>query len=311
VTQRGSATQSDDRYAVAPAGFRAATMPAPTHASVTTTAESDGKPNPITPVADSTNESTGSAVATPAPQSAAPRVARAEKTADVAQADAALAATSEDTGTKTTDSIATTSVPPDPTGRRYITQPYTQLASVYRAIGLDEQASTVLVARAQRLGELAPAFSAHGLWYRYVGRLIGYGYEPFRAVKIGLVIIAIGALVFTIGARRNLMAETKLAEQVLSDEAHPGQVSPSYPRFNSIVYSLDVFLPFVDLNQVCYWIPGEKPHSARKSRNCLMHIGPYSLKLSALLHCYLWFQTLAGWTLCTLLAAAVAGIVQS
>ena len=77
------------------------------------------------------------------------------------------------------------------------------------------------------------------------------------------------------------------------------------------MYSLDVFLPFVDLNQVCYWIPGEKPRKPRKSRNCLMHIGPYSLKWSSVLHSYLWFQTLAGWTLCTLLAAAVTGIVQS
>jgi hypothetical protein len=158
---------------------------------------------------------------------------------------------------------------------------------------------------------LAPSLSAQGLWYRYVGRLIGYGYEPFRAIKIGLAIIIGGAIVFAIGARRNLMAETKLAEQVLSDEGHLGKVSPSYPRFNPFIYSLDVFLPFVDLNQVCYWIPGEKPNSPRKSRNCLMHIGPYSLKWSALLHCYLWFQTLAGWTLCTLLAAAVTGIVQS
>ncbi len=275
--------QTGDRYAVSPAGFQAATMPAPMHAPVATPPEPVSAPNPVTPIAETTSDAIGDS-------------------AD---------ATSEDTSTNTTDLITTTSPLSDPSGRRYITQPYTQLASVYRAIGLDEQASTVLVARAQRLGELAPPFSAHGLWYRYVGRLIGYGYEPFRAVKIGLVIIALGAFVFTIGARRNLMAETKLAEQVLSDEGHPGQVSPSYPRFNSIVYSLDVFLPFVDLNQVCYWIPGEKPHSARKSRNCLMHIGPYSLKWSALLHCYLWFQTLAGWTLCTLLAAAVAGIVQS
>jgi hypothetical protein len=201
--------------------------------------------------------------------------------------------------------------PSDPTSRRYITQPYTQLASVYRAIGQDEQANTVLVARAQRIGELAPPFSAQGLWYGYLGRLIGYGYEPFRAIKIGLVIIVVGAFVFWVGARRNLMAETKLAEQVLSNDDQTGQVSPTYPRFNAIVYSLDVFLPFVDLNQVCYWIPGEKPAKPRKSRNCLMHIGPYSLKWSTVLHSYLWFQTLAGWTLCTLLAAAVTGIVQS
>jgi hypothetical protein len=42
-----------------------------------------------------------------------------------------------------------------------------------------------------------------------------------------------------------------------------------------------------------------------------MHVGPYSLKWSAVLRGYLWFQTLAGWTLCTLLAAAVTGIVES
>ena len=199
----------------------------------------------------------------------------------------------------------------DPAGRRYITQPYTQLASVYRAIGQDEQANAVLVARAERLGELSPVFSAHWFWYGYLGRLIGYGYEPFRAIKIGVVIILVGAVVFAIGARRNLMAETKLAENVLSQEGEAQLVSPTYPRFNAFVYSLDVFLPFVDLHQICYWIPGERPTKPRTSRNCLMHIGPYSLKWSAVLRSYLWFQTLAGWTLCTLLAAAVTGIVES
>jgi hypothetical protein len=212
---------------------------------------------------------------------------------------------------KTVEPIASLDATVDPAGRRYITQPYTQLASVYRAIGQDEQANDVLVARAERLGELAHPLSAQGLWYRYLGRLIGYGYEPFRAIKIGLVIIAVGALVFALGAHRGLMSETNLAERVLSREDESGIVSPTYPRFNALVYSLDVFLPFVDLNQVGYWIPGEQFSKPGKSRNCFMHIGRYSVKWSSVLHAYLWFQTLAGWTLCTLLAAAVTGIVQS
>ena len=197
----------------------------------------------------------------------------------------------------------------DTAGRRYVTQPYTQLASVYRAIGQDEQANAVLVARAERLGELSPPFSAQGLWYRYLGRLIGYGYEPFRAIKIGVGIVLIGTIVFAIGARRHLMSETKLAERVISQENESGLVTTTYPRFNAFVYSLDVFLPFVDLHQICYWIPGERSAKPR-SRNCLMHIGPYSLKWSGVLRTYFWFQTLAGWTLCTLLAAAVTGFGQ-
>ncbi len=202
-------------------------------------------------------------------------------------------------------------VQPQRLNSRYVTQPYTQLASVYRAIGQDEQASMVLVARAERIGELSPMFSAQGLWYRYFGRLIGYGYEPFRAIKIGVAIVLGGAVVFAIGARRNLMAETKLAEQVISVEGESQLVSATYPRFNPLVYSLDVFLPFVDLLQICYWLPGEKHTGPQRSRNCLMHIGPWTLKWSGLLRAYFWFQTLAGWTLCTLLAAAVTGIVQS
>jgi hypothetical protein len=168
----------------------------------------------------------------------------------------------------------------------------------------------VLVARAERLGELSPALSAQGLWYRYLGRLIGYGYEPFRAIKIGIGIVIVGTIVFAIGARRHLMAETKLAERVISQEDESGLVTHTYPRFNAFVYSLDVFLPFVDLHQICYWIPGER-NSKPRSRNCLMHIGRYRLKWSGLLRTYFWFQTLAGWTLCTLLAAAVTGIVES
>jgi hypothetical protein len=243
-----------------------------------------------------TEEPVGSSIAGSSPETAEPN--------GTATHDEASAATG-------TDNLLPPVTPVDPASRRYITQPYTQLAAVYRAIGQDEEANTVLVARAQRIGELAPAFSPQGLWYRYFGRLIGYGYEPFRAIKIGLVIIAVGALVFSIGAQRNLMAETKLAESVLSREGELGIVSPTYPRFNALVYSLEVFIPFVNLNQVCYWIPGEKPSQGAKSRNCLMHIGPYSLKWSTMLNGYLWFQTLAGWTLCTLLAAAVTGIVES
>jgi hypothetical protein len=200
---------------------------------------------------------------------------------------------------------------PDPAARRYVTQPYTQLASVYRSIGQDEQANQVLVARAERIGALAPAFSARAIWYRYLGRLIGYGYEPFRAVKIGLAIVVLGTLVFALGAHRQLMAETKLAEHVLSQENEQQMVSPTYPRFNPLVYSLDVFLPFVDLQQICYWLPGERRAGPGTSRNCLMHVGRWSLKWSSVLRVYFWFQTLAGWTLTTLLAAAVTGIVQS
>jgi hypothetical protein len=286
-----------------------ATMPAPQVVSPTTPTPAPPPilqtPAQLVPVTNDRAEKKAESVGVDKKSSGEPSLGHTADTSD------AKVSSNKDDSTKSDPQSAASPTPPDPTGRRYITQPYTQLASVYRAIGQDEQANAVLVARAERLGELAHPFSAQGLWYRYLGRLIGYGYEPFRAIKIGVAIVLLGALIFAIGAHRNLMAETKLAERVLSREDESGIVSPTYPRFNAIVYSLDVFLPFVDLNQVCYWIPGERSGNPRLSRNCLMHIGSYSLKWSSVLHGYLWFQTLAGWTLCTLLAAAVTGIVQS
>ena len=309
---RGPETRAQHAEVVPAQYEAAATMPAPqmsppNPSTVSPSTVSPGnqpyRPYPMVVTEEETHKKPNTAAA----EKKAGTVTSTEKSDSVeAKADAKTAESAE-----AHSQPASTSPTPDPFGRRYITQPYTQLASVYRAIGQDEQANDVLVARAERIGELAPAFSAQGLWYRYLGRLIGYGYEPFRAIKIGLVIIGVGAFVFAVGAHRNLMSETKLAERVLSNENESGIVSPTYPRFNAIVYSLDVFLPFVDLNQVCYWIPGEKVAKPRVSRNCLMHIGRYSVKWSSVLHGYLWFQTLAGWTLCTLLAAAVTGIVQS
>ncbi len=282
------------------------------------TAQDRYSPHPMVVTAEEVGAKPNIANApTTPPQNADAKEGLAKDSKNVASSAESATADTKSDENKDADEVAepdaqpVAATPLDPAGRRYITQPYTQLASVYRAIGQDEQANDVLVARAERIGELAPPFSAQGLWYRYLGRLIGYGYEPFRAIKIGLVIIAVGAFVFALGAHRNLMSETNLAERVLSNENESGIVSPTYPRFNAIVYSLDVFLPFVDLNQVSYWIPGEKVTTPRTSRNCLMHIGRYSLKWSSVLHGYLWFQTLAGWTLCTLLAAAVTGIVQS
>ena len=82
------------------------------------------------------------------------------------------------------------------------------------------------------------------------------------------------------------MAETKLAEQVLSQENERRLVSATYPRFNPLVYSLDVVLPFVDLQQICYWLPGERIGGPETSRNCLLRISRRSLKWSVMLRTY-------------------------
>ncbi|HEX4412688.1 MAG TPA: hypothetical protein VH107_03605 [Lacipirellulaceae bacterium] len=139
-------TDGDNRYAISQTNYEAATMPAQSMPAPPT------MPAPPEPI----HESEAGEKKTDSPAETAETTTSADETASSLSVD-------EETPPLSTD----------PAGRRYITQPYTQLASVYRAIGLDEQANRVLVARAERIGELSSAYSPQGLWYRYAGRLIG------------------------------------------------------------------------------------------------------------------------------------------
>jgi hypothetical protein len=68
------------------------------------------------------------------------------------------------------------------------------------------------------------------------------------------------------------------------------ELRQAYPFFNPLIYSLDVFLPVVDLHQKSYWMP----------------VGPYSYWTQW----YLWVHTLAGWILTTLAVGGLTGLIK-
>jgi hypothetical protein len=63
--------------------------------------------------------------------------------------------------------------------------------------------------------------------------------------------------------------------------------------FDPVAYSLDVFLPIVDLHQESAWMP-----------NAAIKNGIY-------FQYYMYFHILAGWLFTTLAVAAVTGLVRS
>ncbi|MBO1335079.1 hypothetical protein [Streptomyces sp. VRA16 Mangrove soil] len=90
----------------------------------------------------------------------------------------------------------------------YAAQPYQQLAAVYRAAGHDREVRRILMAqrRDQSAGDLDGV--AQRTWLRLSGLLLGYGYQPWRAlvwllcvlmVSVGLALVlgSQGALVHT------------------------------------------------------------------------------------------------------------------
>ncbi|MEU9954596.1 membrane-associated oxidoreductase [Streptomyces sp. NPDC050982] len=114
----------------------------------------------------------------------------------------------------------------DPQG--FTPQPYEQLASVYQRHGREADARTVLVAkqRSMRSTLTLPA----RMWSLVQDATVGYGYRPLRAVWLLTCLLAIGSMLFTI------WPPTPVGEG-------------PYPRFQPVIYALDLLLPLVDLSQ--------------------------------------------------------------
>lgn len=114
----------------------------------------------------------------------------------------------------------------DPEG--FTPQPYEQLATVYQRHGRDADARTVLVAEQRRMRSTLPLPAR--MWSYVQDAAVGYGYRPLRAVWLLVCLLAIGSTLFRTWP--------------------PAPVGGGpYPRFQPVIYTLDLLLPLVDLGQ--------------------------------------------------------------
>jgi len=122
-------------------------------------------------------------------------------------------------------------------------QPYRQLAKVMREGGDDAGAVTVLIAMEDsRLGN-SGWFGR--IWGGFLKGTIGYGHRPLLTLFWSLIVVLLGWAFAAIGARTGVMRPTW-------PESVPHSLEASYEEFHPLIYSLDVFLPFVDLHQEHY-----------------------------------------------------------
>jgi hypothetical protein len=155
----------------------------------------------------------------------------------------------------------------DPTG--YSPQPYSQLASVYRAEGHDRAARHVLVASQTRRHRQSAGWRGWGdrAWGGLLWTTVGYGYRPWLALLWLMALIVGGAFV---------------VDALPYDEFKSGSGGPA---FNSLLYTVDVLLPFVDL--------GYSKWTA---------VGVAQIVTVALI--------VLGWVLATAVIAALAGVLR-
>jgi hypothetical protein len=72
-----------------------------------------------------------------------------------------------------------------------------------------------------------------------------------------------------------------------------------------LLYSLDVFLPFVNLHQEHYWWPDEASAGECEIAGRRIEVRGSTLRV------YLWVQIIAGWLLSAIFIAGVTGLIRN
>ena len=180
-------------------------------------------------------------------------------------------------------------------------QPYEQLADVFKRIGDDKAAKKILFEKNNERSRKANLSFSEKFWYRFFEWIIGYGYYPWRSLLVVLLFIVVGWSVFYMANENGLMTPTDT--RAIADTKQ--QISKDYPVFNALVYSIDTFVPLVDLGVSKYYLPNANRKKPVPPSKFFDRFGNGSY-----IRIYLWFHIAAGWILTSLLVAALTGLVR-
>ena len=180
----------------------------------------------------------------------------------------------------------------------YRPQPYGQLAKVMRERGSDVGAVDVMMAKEDARRDQGGVGWGERIWSRVLDVTIGYGYRPMRALWWIFFFVALGSVLFGLGYRERAITPTE--PEAYDCFVKSGEPPRHYPPFNAVVYSLENFLPVVDLHQGMYWRPNPRHGMGGRMRALS----------GTLLRWYLWVHILAGWIITPLLAAGLSGLVR-
>ena len=194
-------------------------------------------------------------------------------------------------------------------------QPYKQLAKVFLDNGQDSDATAVLVAKEAEMLQQAEVpetvwtkhlLGVKNLLLAFIRLLvrealwltIDYGYQPLRTLWWIAAFVAIGTYTFHWGYRMGLVIPTDQEAYGIFQDTH---VPPAgYQPFNSFVYSLETFVPLIELHQAGYWLPypqNSQQHNTKRS--------------GTVLRWYLWLHILLGWLFTSILVAGLAGLIRN
>jgi len=175
----------------------------------------------------------------------------------------------------------------------YSAHPYENVAKALKAEADENAALRILIQKEDDVGLAQSLPWWQRLWRGLLRYTVGHGYRPEWALVWILAFIALGAFLFDLGYRNGVMAPA--STDVLVQEMYQKyrEIPKDYPTFSAWAYSIDAFVPFLDLVLEHYWIPNADA-------------GWWG----ALLRIYLWIHIGVGWILSSLFLTGVTGIIR-
>src|SRR5262249_49154947 len=135
-------------------------------------------------------------------------------------------------------------------------------------------------------------------WGAFLKYTIGYGHRPMLAIVWSGAVVVLGWIVVAVARRAGGMRLTW-------PETTPIPAGDQNEGLYPLVYSVDVFLPFVNLHQQHYWWPDPGARGEFRIRG-----RSFRVRGSVVLY-YLWTQIIAGWLLSAIFVAGVTGLIRT
>ena len=175
-----------------------------------------------------------------------------------------------------------------------------------RKEGYEANAKEILIAKEEDRGRFTQLPFFQKGWHGFIGLTISYGHHPWKALWWILLVVVLGWGLFAMGSRAGVMRPTKESAYISGDGGEHRRLSEDYPKFDPLVYSLDMFVRLVNLHQASYWLP-----NANREGELLTAKGFTVYITGDFLRCYLWVHIIMGWVLTTLLVVGLSGLIRS
>ena len=174
----------------------------------------------------------------------------------------------------------------------YSPQAYESVADYYLRRGNPVGHTHMQIAKQDDYILYGPVRFLEDIWRILLRYTTGYGYRLWLAGLIAAIIVIVGGEVYKYAYESGSIAPASVDVLVNEPYTQKGIPPRDYPRFQPMVYSLDIFLPIIDLKMESYYLPVRDTPLGSVARG------------------YMLLQIISGWLLTTLFATAVGSLLR-